>query len=55
MSFRTAENHIRITHRTAQNHNESKEIKEILRLDLLNLVTGYFKEMQKYSRGKTEN
>ena len=43
------------THTDISDHNESKEIKEILRLDLLNLVTGYFKEMQKYSRGKTEN
>ena len=43
------------THTDIRDHNESKEIKEILRLDLLNLVTGYFKEMQKYSRGKTEN
>lgn len=43
------------THTDISDHNEWKQIKQILRLDLLNLVTGYFKEKQKYSRGKTEN
>lgn len=32
------------THTDISDHNESKEIKEILRLDLLNLVTGILKK-----------